>query len=210
MLYEDVMSVLRDDMLIDITHLFSKINSASMCPYSSDCFGCLARFVSSLNKVNASEAINDIAFQVSESVPNSEFKGFIDSMRHAFISFSKGGMRDLFEYQENQVWYPRILLKEVITPNDIHTLDSVITLYRGCDQSEYISKAFGQSWSTSEEVAREFAFTHYSSQNWFDSGSRCLLTAKIDRDHVYYSNQRKHEREVVVDTEKLRDLEICA
>lgn len=210
MLSKDVLSVLRDNMSIDIEHLFSKISSASMSPYASACFSSLTRFSSSLNNRKSTEKINSIASEMSKSISSPEFEEFIDSMRHAFISFSSGGIHDLFLYQENQAWYPKIRLNKPIFPNDINALSSVVLLYRGCNRSEYSSRTYGQSWSTSEGVAYDFAFIHYSSQAGFNRASRCILMAKVYRDYVYYSDQRKHEREVAVDTEKLRDVEVHA
>lgn len=210
MLDERVLSVLRDDMSIDIEHLMSKLRSSSMSRYTNESLDILEFFVTSLGCKNPKDKINHVAKKYEDTISDGEFETFIDSMRHAFVAFSQGGLHDLFLYQENQAWYPKVRLKQVLNPNDIHSLNEVITLYRGCDIYENNNGKYGQSWSTSEDVSREFAFVHYSSEVWFNRTSRCVLKATLHRDNVYYSDQKKHEREVVVDTTKLMGVQVCA
>lgn len=210
MIGEVALSVLRDDMSIDIGHLMSKLDSNSISQFKNCSVDALENFALSLSCSNVKEEINSVASRYIELVLDCEFAEFIDSMRHAFVAYSQGGLRDLFLHQENQAWYPRVKLKHALTPNDIHTLCDLVTVYRGCDLLESNTREYGQSWSKSEEVAREFAFVHYSSQAWFSKASRCVLMATIHKDHVFYSDQSKHEQEVVVDTEKLRNVELCA
>lgn len=210
MISELALSLLRDDMSIDIEHLKSKLDSNSISQFKSCSVEALENFVQSLSCSNAKEEINSVASRYIELVSDCEFEEFIDSMRHAFVAYSQGGLRDLFLHQENQAWYPRVKLKHALTPNDIHTLCDFVNVYRGCDLIESNTREYGQSWTKSEEVAREFAFVHYSSQAWFSKASRCVLKATIHKDHVFYSDQCKHEQEVVVDTDKLRNVELCA
>lgn len=210
MLDEIALSVLRDEMSIDIQHLTSKLRSISMSRYEKSSIEALVNFVSSLPCNNPKDKINSVADRYKAMNLGYEFEEFIDSMRHSFVAYSQGGLRDLFLYQENQVWYPKVQLKQELAPNDIHTLCEIVSLYRGCDLSESNNRNYGQSWSTSKEIAREFAFNHYSYQAWFSKNSRCVLSATIYKSQVYYSDQSKYEREVVVDTAKLMDVQICA
>ena len=207
------LSVLRDDMSFDIEDLKLKLCSKNMSRYTANSVGAIDDFVDALackDSKDFSEKVNNIACELIKAVPDPdpEFKEFIDPMRHAFISFGQGGMRGLLRYQENEAWYPKIQLKKIIVPNDIHDLDQVIYLYRGCDLSEHKNNKYGQSWSTSECIAREFAFTHYCSTAWFTKESRCILSAIIDKEHVLFSDQEAHEREVVVVAKKLRDVRV--
>ena len=93
-------------------------------------------------------------------------------------------------------------------PNDIETLDEEVILYRGCGLTEYVSKDFGQAWSTSKDRATDFAYRHYVSQPWFDRNSRVVLSAVYPRDKVLFSDQRI-EFEVVVDPKYLANVEKC-
>ncbi len=209
MISELTLSVLRDNMSIDIEHLISKLDSNSISQFKDCSVEALENFVQYLSCSNAKEEINSVATRYIELVSDCVFEEFIDSMRHAFVAYSQGGLLELFLHQENQAWYPRIKLKHALTPNDIHTLCDIVTVYRGCDLIEVNTKEYGQSWSKSEEVAREFAFVHYSSQAWFSKGSRCVLKATIHKNYIFYSDQSKHEQEVVADTEKLTNIDLC-
>ncbi|WP_413488897.1 hypothetical protein, partial [Shewanella baltica] len=75
-------------------------------------------------------------------------------------------------------------------------------LYRGCDISEIENNSFGQAWTTSLQVARDFAYTHYQHQIWFAGNSRIVLEATCARDQILFSEQ-SIEYEVVVDASKL-------
>ncbi|GMB69398.1 hypothetical protein PBNK5_29150 [Pectobacterium brasiliense] len=59
----------------------------------------------------------------------------------------------MYTLQENESWYPTIIIGEIIYPNDIHTLDEEITLNRGCDITEFEKIEFGQAWKTNSSVA---------------------------------------------------------
>ncbi len=205
------LSVLRDDMSFDIEDLMLKLYSRDMSRYIADSVDAIEDFVAALDckdPKDSREKIVSVFTKHTKTAPNPEFKEFIDSMWHAFIFFSQGGMRSLFRHQENEAWYPKIQLKQIIVPNDIHDLDQVIYLYRGCDLSEHKNNKYGQSWSTSECIAREFAFIHYCSTAWFTKESRRILSAIIDKEHVLFSDQEAHEREVVVVAKKLRDVRV--
>jgi hypothetical protein len=111
-------------------------------------------------------------------------------------------------YQENEGWYPKIILKNIMHPNDIDSLDDEFLIYRGCEISEFEAKQFGQSWTTSEKVARDFAFKHYESQDWFEIEKRVMVRAKYKKCDTLYSDQTDHgEFEIVVNTEMLSDIE---
>ena len=98
-----------------------------------------------------------------------------------------------------------MVLTEVLTPNDIYLLPQVFTLYRGCEISELKRNSFGQAWTTSPDIAKAFAYTHYQGQYWFDENKRTVLAATYTKEHVLFSNQ-PGEYEVVVDIKKLRNI----
>lgn len=129
----------------------------------------------------------------------------LDALRHSFSCYAYDGLHQLYTRQENESWYPKIKLTEILEPNDIDLFPQNLTIYRGCDISEFENNSFGQAWSTSPRVAKEFAHVHYSNQEWFDENKRVVLEASCSREDVLFSDQ-SIEYEVVVDVAKLHDV----
>lgn len=164
----------------------------------------------SFSESEAEQFINNHFRQASKCIASEKAIWTLDSLRHAFVSFAFNGLHQLYTRQENEVWYPKVVLKDVLTPNDIDTLDDVFTIFRGCDVSEFATRRFGQSWSTSEKIALEFAFKHYESQDWFQKESRVVLRATYRKSDVLFSNQTDFgEFEVAVETDCLDDVVLC-
>ena len=151
-------------------------------------------------------AIYNCFCELSSGLHSEKSRVVMDSLRHAFQNYAAGGLHQLFTGQECEGWYPKVVLDEVLEPNDIHTLPETIELYRGASIDELCNTMFGQSWSTSESVAHDFAFTHYAFQPWFDKSERVVLKAAISKGNVYFSNHSDSECEVVVNVDKLYDV----
>jgi hypothetical protein len=157
----------------------------------------------------AEKAINNYAVKWMDNFSNEDkVYQVIDSLRHAFSSFAYNGLHQLYTRQENEVWYPKILLNEILEPNDINTLEDLVTIYRGCGTWEYEKGMYGQAWSTSKERANDFAFKHYASQPWFDNNKRIVLKTVYPKDKVLFSDQTI-EHEVVIQTKYLTKVEKC-
>jgi hypothetical protein len=136
---------------------------------------------------------------------NTQMEPKLDALRHAFTSFLAGGLHDLFCYQENDGWYLPIELTKVLEPNTIHELDDTIKIYRGCSINEFEDNNCRQSWTTDAAIAQLFAFSHYTGAQWFDPAKRVILSAYIDKEHVFFA--RSHESEIVVNSNNLRNIE---
>jgi hypothetical protein len=67
----------------------------------------------------------------------------IGTLGHAFRSFAYNGLHQLYTEQQNEFWYPKIVLNEILEPNDIETLDDPVILYRGCGVSEHENADYG-------------------------------------------------------------------
>jgi hypothetical protein len=157
----------------------------------------------------AEKDINNYTLNLMDDFSNEDkIYQTIDSLRHAFCSFAYNGLHQLYIRQENEVWYPKVVLNEILEPNDIETLDDPIILYRGCSVSEHENADYGQAWSTSKEQANYFAFQHYKYQPWFDKNKRVVLKAKCPKDKALYSHQ-SFEYEVVIQPEYLTEIEKC-
>jgi len=164
--------------------------------------------IHSCEDTDAEKHINSYAYALSDQFSSHAAKKVLDSLRHAFCSFSFNGLHQLFTRQENEVWYPKIILDEELKPNDIDTLPSNITLYRGTDITEFNTKNYGQSWTTCSKTAHDFAFKYYVGQPWFQGTERIVVKTKFPKEHVYFSNQ-SCEFEVVIDTGKINEVQKC-
>ncbi|UOA07147.1 hypothetical protein [Methylobacter sp. S3L5C] len=198
---------LSNNLSIDIDWLVQELNSPKIIQFKQ----ILGLFISSaidlLGKNNSEKEILEL-FKLSIASNNNEkLYEIIDSLRQAFTSYASGGLFDLYIYQSNESWYPKIVLKSVLKPNDISVLSSSIDVYRGCDISEFNSKRYGQSWSTSIEVAKKFAYQHYNSQPWYKKEKRCVLKATIKKESVFFSRQNHYEKEIAVNIEKLSNVQ---
>lgn len=130
-----------------------------------------------------------------------------DSIRHAFISFLRGGVLDMYLHREAEVWYPKVIIKQFyVKQSDIDDLDEAIAIYRGTSLSEPESGNYGQSWSLCKRIAKEFAYEHYSSQNDFDLASRVVISTQISKSDILYYDKTNSEKEVIVRVEALHNI----
>lgn len=215
-------SFIANEMAIELSSIEERLNEPGIFEYRNDIEVVISKFIEaiiaqknsgrqrdtlSFKDGEAEKSINDYFCMATENITNAKAKWTLDSLRHAFVSFAFNGLHQLYTRQENEVWYPKVVLKEVLEPNDIDTLDDVFIIFRGCDKLEFISRNFGQSWSTRKEVAHEFAFKHYESQDWFQKESRIVLQATCYKSEVLFSNQTDFgEYEIAVRTSCLNDV----
>ncbi|MFQ1998132.1 hypothetical protein ACK35E_12155 [Aeromonas veronii] len=224
MFTNEVAKFITNSMKIELNSIVDKLNEVELKEFKTDLIKlveyCVSELISHephrvepvmcLSKQNsAEEAINKYALELTASIgDNDKVNEAIDTLRHSFSCFAYNGLHQLYTRQENERWHPRVVLTEILEPNDIETLDETVILYRGCDVAEYESKNFGQAWSTSKERATDFAYRHYASQPWFNSKNRIVLKAIYPRDKVLFSDQ-SIEFEVVVDPKHLVNVDEC-
>lgn len=196
----------KNNMQISIDHL----NENAACRNSSQVASLISLYVSKLIDAlmlsKSEDCLKDIYIEYSQKTALNAEVEYLESIWHAFHVFRKGGLYDLYRFQQNEGWYPKIALTKELQPNDISTLDNKITIFRGCDISEFEKSQYGQSWSTDVNVAKEFAFKHYASQGWFNHSNRVVLQASIKKENIYYSNQSMAEKEIAIDTTKLSNV----
>lgn len=195
-------SFMAKDMSIDIVELSNKLRQDIVRQYSEEIWGMISKFREALKGSDAEDEIQKVfdSYEFLYEIP--EVYGVIDSLRHAFDGFAFGGLHHLYTRQEREVWYPKVILTKELVPNDINDLNEPVIIFRGCDKEEFNTATFGQSWTTSREVATLFAFKHYSAQPWFNADKRTVLKAVISKQYIFYSDQCC-EFEVVVDTARL-------
>lgn len=223
MFNNSVADFMANSMNIELDSIEKKLNEPEIQPFKMQIIEAIEYFV----KVNkefephrkevvlplgvsnrAEDAINQYAInQMKDFDEEGAVYQVIDSIRHAFSSFAFNGLHQLYTRQENEVWYPKVVLTEILEPNDISSLAPEITIYRGCDVGEHSSGLYGQSWTTSLDIAREFAFGHYANQSWYDQSKRVVLKCNYSRSDILFSDQSV-EFEVAVKPEKLTNVQI--
>ena len=205
------------NMKIVVESIESKLNEPFFFEFKEVAITAVSKYIEAIKEFEASglprklncfkdneaeESINSHFCEVASEIVNSEAFQVFDALRNSFVCYAYNGLHQLYTRQENECWHPKIVLTEVLEPNDIDSLPQVLILYRGCDISELENLSFGQAWSTSLESAKKFAYTNYLGQDWFDENNRIVLETRYSRDHALFSNQSV-EYEVVVDVGKL-------
>lgn len=208
MLDKQLIGFLANEMCIDVRELIDKICQPNLSNHATDLFRVIGEFRGALDAKNAECRIQKIFTKYEAFFESEEAYGVLDSLRHAFDGFAFGGLHQLFTRQENEVWYPKIILVDELLPNDISSLGQEVVIFRGCSVSEYASGVYGQSWTTSQEVANQFAYVHYRLQSWFVENDRVVVKSSIPKSAIFYSDQ-KVEFEVVVELCHLGRTELC-
>ncbi|MCW2101901.1 UNVERIFIED_ORG: hypothetical protein EDF86_4610 [Pseudomonas psychrophila] len=222
MLSTEDQDFISNEMSISLVSISSKLSEHVLLPYRDHLESAIAFFIRSIRAQNksgylfcggsfqlspAQVQINNYTAELSEDLAGTEALPILDSLRHAFSLFARNGLHELFTFQENMEWYPKVILNKELRPNDISKLPSLVTLYRGTDIAEHNSSSYGQSWTTCKEIAYLFAFKHYVGQPSFEVGKRVILKTKIPKEHAYFSSQAG-EFEVVIDAGKISHVEI--
>jgi hypothetical protein len=205
------------NMKIAVESIESKLNEPFFFEFKEIAITAISKYIEAIKEFEASglrrdltcfkdnqaeESINSHFCGIADDIVNSEALQVLDALRYSFVCYAYNGLHQLYTRQENECWHPKIVLTEILEPNDIDSLPQILTLYRGCDISELENLSFGQAWSTSLESAKKFAYTNYLGQDWFDENRRIVLETRYPRDYVLFSNQ-SIEYEVVVDVDKL-------
>ncbi|EIP3949450.1 hypothetical protein LSB85_001218 [Salmonella enterica] len=142
------------------------------------------------NDNEAEEFIRSHYCDLVKSIENNDAIKIFDALRHSFSCYAYNGLHQPYTRQENESWHPKIILTEVLDPNDINSLNETLTLFRGCDIRELKYKDFGQAWTTSLSVAEAFAYNHYSSQEWFETEKRVVLKTTYSKTMCYFLNNQ--------------------
>lgn len=208
-LSQEAHQFLINEMCIDTQDLTEKINSLDCDSHIGDIYRMVESFFISLKKEGAEEEIQRNFLNYEHLFENEHAYAIIDPIRHAFDGFAYGGLHQLYTRQENEAWYPRVRLINELKPNDIANLGGTVEIYRGCGMNEHIIQKYGQSWSTSKNVAEQFAYVHYQNQPWFNLQDRAVLKSTISRTAIFYSKQ-ECEFEVVVNVNLLGEVRVCA
>jgi len=132
----------------------------------------------------------------------------LDVICHCFISFKENGIVRMYKYRLTESWYPKVMITKFIgIREDIDELDEEILIFRGTSQEEFDSGIFGQSWSLSKNIAKEFAFSTYKREAHYKNTLRVVLSTIIKKDSIFFydknSKEHKREDEVIINTKTL-------
>lgn len=211
-------SFLSIEMGIDLNHLEQKIISDT--PKSTDFFRRLIDFILTLRSKGQYLELGPINNTKNKSLLNKQLCSFFsesnftdksmeyfifDTIRHAFINYCQGDILQVYKQREAECWYPKIIIKQNIgSRNDIELLNNeVVIIYRGTSKNEYNSKSFGQSWTLNKKIAQQFAFEHYRGQNYYSEMIRVILKAKINKQNIFYYDEKDKEEEIIVNSDKI-------
>jgi hypothetical protein len=213
MFTEEIENFLKKDMCICLVHLKEEINKFI------DDVELISLYIKEL--VNLKLPNRDFELGSEEFYENEEsFKSFIrnflsknkisrennnwyifDTLGHAFHSYKMGGLIALYENQNNEEWYLKIVINKFLgKEEDILKLSERVTIYRGTSLEEYESGIFSQAWSLNIEKAKEFAFSHYSRQEIFIGTTRVVIKTEIPKSEIFYYSDENEEKEVVLNS----------
>lgn len=127
-----------------------------------------------------------------------------DNLRHAFVIYNEFGVYEVYKLREAELWYPKVIIRNNIGSRDfMKKLDNKVIVYRGTSNDEYESRKFSQAWTTSKDIAYQFAFMHYQGYPKYQNTERVLVKAKIDKQFIYYYNEDENEKEVILDEREI-------
>ncbi|MEG3135549.1 hypothetical protein SC206_18485 [Rouxiella sp. T17] len=204
-------------MKIDVSSIESKLNEPFFAEFKKIAIkiineyikaikkiddSCLKKDIYTLEKNETQSFINLYFHTITHSIKDENALQILDTLRHVFLSYASNGLHQLYTRQENEGWYPKIILTSILFPNDIDSMDENLTLYRGCDISEFENMTFGQAWTILPSIAKAFAYDYYFDQSWFNIRKRAVLITNYSKEFVLFYEQSA-EQEVVINTSKL-------
>ena len=102
---------LSENMSFDIEWLEAQLMSQEFAEYRPSLESFISDLIGTLTQSNPQKEI--LALFESKIAKRKENRLYeiMDSLRHAFTSYASGGLLDLYVYQSNESWYPKIVLK---------------------------------------------------------------------------------------------------
>ena len=209
-----------NEMKIDVSSIESKLNESFFTEFKSIAIEAIAKYIEVIKSLEASNVERDLFScadnaaeefirshycDLADTIEGDSALQIFDALRHSFSCYAYNGLHQLYTRQENESWHPKVRLTEILAPNDIDSLPPMVIIYRGCNISEDEKGLYGQAWTTSLQVAKDFAYQHYQNQGWFDSKNRIVLETIYSRKNLLFSHQSV-EFEVVIDTDKLENV----
>ncbi len=137
------------EMKIDMKHLDAKLNENHIRADKNKIEKAISLYIKEITDQNelgvvpdrfldidseAERKIDSYTNELLGNLTNNSSWVVLDSIRNVFCSYAFNGLHQLFTRQVNEVWHPKIVLDEILEPNDIEKLPNIITIYRGTDR----------------------------------------------------------------------------
>ncbi len=198
----EVIQCLRSEMMILWSHFYRKYLSFS--PAIQTLINDKIEKMLEASKSIKNESLQANAFNVFyyEDGDNS-INEFLQAMFDCFKEWQKHEglelQKNIYKHTNRSAghWFPVVIIDQKINECEIKGDD--ITLYRGCDEDEYITNKFKQrqSWSKDLSVAKTFAFNHPPSNTLLEK--RIVIKALVNKIDILWD--RGAESEMVLKLE---------
>lgn len=195
----EVIQCLKNEMMILWNHFESKYLSfsASEKTLISDNIEKMLEASKSIKSGGSSASMfNDFYYESGGDSLNEFLQAMFDCFKewqkHEGLELHKSIYKHTNRSTDN--WFPVVIIDQKI--NECAIEGEIITLYRGCDESEYLTKDFRQrqSWSKELSVAKTFAFNHPSSNTLLEN--RVVIKALVNKGDILWD--RGAESEIVL------------
>lgn len=108
--------------------------------------------------------------------------------------FRNGGRFELFKGRQAEWEGPVVTLRsEDVPKSDVDALTEGMPIFRGMSEDEFNSGQFGQSWTTSYDVAKRFA-----KETYVDLPQGIVVRTFLDKNNAIYHSKTDSELEVIM------------
>lgn len=148
-----------------------------------------------VNQPSTVETKDFISFTEQHGISeNKDIFNFAYDIFNYIRMFREGGRFGLFKNRQAEWEGPVVtLLPEDVSESDVELLTEGMFIYRGVSEAEFNCRKFGQSWSTSFQVAKRFAVDTYS-----DMQRGIVARTALDKSKVIYHSKLDPELEVIM------------
>ncbi|MEC4724302.1 hypothetical protein HWQ46_01905 [Shewanella sp. D64] len=195
----EVMHCLKNEMKVIWSHFENKYLSFSPAQQAVICAE-IEKMLEASKLIKAgnllAQKFNDFYFENGDVLLNEFLQSLFDCFKqwqnHDGIELQKSIYAHTNRGTDN--WFPVVLIDRKISECKLEGDD--ITLYRGCDESEFETQEFKkrQSWTSDFSIAKTFAFHHPSSRALIEK--RVVVEAVVNRNDILWD--RGIESEMVL------------
>ncbi|MCG3673053.1 hypothetical protein [Aliarcobacter butzleri] len=175
---------LKNKMNIDLNHLFEEINKF---PDDKSLIKEFLEILVSINLPYKEFELGDSEFYKNQEYFNEQCKKFWDKNN---INNEKDGYY-IFDNLRHSFYS--------------YKFGGLIQLYERAEKEDWYPKIVINSFlGKQEDIARRFAFVHYSGMINFSSTDRVLLKTVVNKDSIFYYDKDNNEKEVIINPKDIK------